>query len=231
MLDGVRFGTKHSYEDFGLILQKKDLPFPNPKVEEVEVPGRNGTIDLTESLTDDVMFENRTVTFTFAVLDAISYWSNAMSQLANYLHGRKMKITLDADKTFYFYGRCKINEFKSQKRLGTIVVECDCEPYKIEENGAGEPWLWDTFSFVNGIIHVNEIEVSGSATVNLLNRRKVVSPTFTCSAEMTVIFNGNTYNLPLGKTKVYDIRLHEGDNFIEINGNGTVKIEYKGGSL
>jgi len=39
MLDGVRFGTKHSYTDLGLILQKKDLSLPKPKTEKVEVTG------------------------------------------------------------------------------------------------------------------------------------------------------------------------------------------------
>lgn len=231
MLDGVRFGTKHSYEDFGLILQSKDLSLPKPKTEKVEVTGRNGAIDLTESLVNEVTFENRSITFTFVVLNGLLYWSKALSELTNYLHGRKMQIILDADKTFYYYGRCTVNEFKSNKRLATIVVECDCEPFKIEVNSAGMPWLWDTFSFVNGIIHVNKVDVSGSATVNLLNRRKVVSPTFTCSAAMTVTFNGTTYSLPKGKTTVYDIRLQEGDNMITLKGTGTVKIEYKGGSL
>lgn len=231
MLDGVQFGTKHSYEDFGLILQKKDLSLPNPKTEKVEVTGRNGAIDLTESLVDEVTFENRSITFTFVVLNGLLYWSQALSELTNYLHGRKMQIILDADKTFYYFGRCTVNEFKSERRLATIVVECDCEPFKIEVNGAGMPWIWDTFSFVNGIIHVNEVTVSGSATVNLLNRRKVVSPTFTCSAAMTVTHNGTKYSLPVGKTTVYDIRLQEGDNYVTFTGNGTVTIEYKGGSL
>ena len=41
-LNGVRFGTKHSYNDFGLVLQKKDLSLPEPKTEKIEVTGRNG---------------------------------------------------------------------------------------------------------------------------------------------------------------------------------------------
>ena len=41
-LSGVRFGTKHSYDDFGLVLQKKDLSLPEPKTEKIEVTGRNG---------------------------------------------------------------------------------------------------------------------------------------------------------------------------------------------
>ena len=228
---GVRFGTKHSYDDFDLILQKKDLSLPEPKTEQIEVTGRNGAIDLTESLVDEVTFKNRTITFTFVVLNGLLYWSKALSDLTNYLHGRKMQIILDADKTFYYYGRCTVDKFESKQRLATIVVKCDVEPFKIEVNGAGMPWLWDTFSFINGIIHVNEVTVSGTKTVNLLNRRKVVSPTFTCSEAMVVTFDSVTYNLPAGKTTVYDIRLQEGDNEVTFTGNGTVKIEYKGGSL
>lgn len=230
-LSGVRFGTKHSYDDFGLVLQKKDLSLPEPKTEKIEVTGRNGAIDLTESLVDEVTFKNRTITFTFVVLNGLLYWSKALSELTNYLHGRKMQIILDADKTFYYYGRCTVDKFESKQRLATIVVKCDVEPFKIEVNGAGMPWLWDTFSFVNGIIHVNEVTVAGTKIVNLLNRRKVVSPTFTCSAPMTVVFDGVTYKLPAGKTTVYDIRLQEGDNNVTFKGTGTVKIEYKGGSL
>lgn len=48
---------------------------------------------------------------------------------------------------------------------------------------------------------------------------------------MSAIFDGVTYKLPAGKTTVYDIRLQEGDNNVTFKGTGTVKIEYKGGSL
>lgn len=142
-----------------------------------------------------------------------------------------MRIVIDADKTFYYWGRCTINKFKTDRTLAIITVDCDVEPYKIETNSASEPWLWDVFSFVSGIIHVNEVKVSGSKKVNLINRVKIVSPTFTCSTAMKVTHEGNTYSLPAGETTVYDIRLQEGDNYVTFTGNGTVKISYRGGSL
>lgn len=228
---GVTFNTKHSYDDFGLILSSKTITLPEPKTESVSIIGRNGDIDLTEALGDSVTFNNRTLTFTFTLLDAHIYWTTVLSEVANYLHGQKMQIIMDADKTFYYYGRCKINEYKSNKTLGTIVIECDVEPYKIEVNGAGVPWIWDTFSFVDGIIYTTSITVDGSETVNLINRAKIVSPTFVCTAAMTVTFDGNTYSLAIGTTTVYDIRLQEGDNYITLTGTGTVTITYKGGSL
>ena len=228
---GVTFGTKHSYDDFGLILSSKSITLPEPQVESVSIVGRNGDLDLTSALSDRVTFKNRTWTFTFTMLDAINKWNSVLSSFANFLHGKKMQIILDDEKSFYWFGRCKINEFSTNKTLGTIVVECDVEPYKLEINAAGAPWLWDPFSFLDGVIHKTTVTVSGSETVNLINLAKVVSPTFTCTAAMKVTHDGTTYSLPVGETTVYDIRLKEGDNYITLTGNGTVTIAYKGGSL
>lgn len=230
-MDGVTFGTKHSYDDFGLILSSKNIGLPDPKIKTVEVPGADGVIDLTEILTDDVKYKNRKLSFTFTVVDPLASWSAVLSEVTNYIHGRKLRILLDWDRNYYYEGRCKVNNFKSSKRLGTIVIEADCSPYKVEKNSHSEPWQWDTFSFVDGIIYINSVTVTGSTTATLLNRRKIVSPTFICTAAMTVSFNGKTYNLKKGTTIVLDIRLQEGENIVTFTGNGTVTIDYKGGSL
>ena len=138
---------------------------------------------------------------------------------------------MDFDHAYYYTGRCKINSFKTSKRLCTITIDAECEPYRLDINGNGEKWLWDTFSFQNGFIRVNAVTVNGSLQVNLQNQRKIVSPTFTCSTAMTVTFDGVTYNLPKGKTQVLEIRLQYGTNYVTFKGNGTVKIEYQGGAL
>lgn len=230
-MNGVTFGTKHSYNDFGLILSSKSISLPKAKTKTVEIPGADGVLDLTECLTDDVKYQNRTLQFTFTVVDPLASWAAVLSEVTNFLHGRKLRIYMDWDKNYYYEGRCSVNQFKSDKRTATIVIDCDCDPYKIEKNSSSDPWVWDTFSFVDGIIYINKVTVSGSATTTLINRRKVVSPTFICSAAMTATFGGVTYNLPAGTTTVLDIRLQEGENIISFKGNGTVQIDYKGGSL
>jgi hypothetical protein len=48
---------------------------------------------------------------------------------------------------------------------------------------------------------------------------------------MQVTYNGITYDLPKGKSKVFDIWLGMGDNILIFTGNGTVSIDYRGGSL
>lgn len=227
----VTFGTKNSYDDFGLILTDKDIGFPEPKLEEVDVIGADGVIDLSEVLNDDIKYKTRKLQFTFTVLKGNKYWASTVADVANYLHGKKLRIQMDFDPAYYYTGRCKINSFKTSKRLCTITIDAECEPYRLDINGNGEKWLWDTFSFQNGFIRVNAVTVNGSLQVNLQNQRKIVSPTFTCSIAMTVTFDGVTYNLPKGKTQVLGIRLQYGTNYVTFKGNGTVKIEYQGGAL
>lgn len=227
----VTFGTKNSYDDFGLILTDKDIGFPEPKLEEVDVIGADGVIDLSEVLNDDIKYKTRKLQFTFTVLKGNKYWASTVADVANYLHGKKLRIQMDFDPAYYYTGRCKINSFKTSKRLCTITIDAECEPYRLDINGNGEKWLWDTFSFQNGFIRVNAVTVNGSLQVKLQNQRKIVSPTFTCSTAMTVTFDGVTYNLPKGKTQVRGIRLQYGTNYVTFKGNGTVKIEYQGGVL
>lgn len=227
----VTFGTKNSYDDFGLILTDKNIGFPEPKLEEVDVIGADGVIDLSEVLNDDIKYKTRKLQFTFTVLKGNKYWASTVADVANYLHGKKLRIQMDFDPAYYYTGRCKINSFKTSKRLCTITIDAECEPYRLDINGNSEKWLWDTFSFQNGFIRMNAVTVNGSLQVNLQNQRKIVSPTFTCSTAMTVTFDGVTYNLPKGKTQVLGIRLQYGTNYVTFKGNGTVKIEYQGGAL
>ena len=192
-MKGVTFGTKHSYKDFGLILTSKTVNLPDLKTETQDVPGMDGELDLTDAITDDVKFKNRKLSFTFTAIDPVKQFFIVLSEVTNFLHGKRLRVVMDDDKNFYYEGRCKVNQFKTDKRTATIIIDCDVEPFKTEINSAGEPWIWDTFSFVDGIIYVNEVKVSRRATINLINRRKIVSPTFTCTSAMTVSFNSSTY--------------------------------------
>ena len=105
-MNGVTFGSKHSYRDWGLFLKSRPvISPPNPKTVYIDIPGSDGVIDLTESLTGDVKFENRTLTCEFIVLDARNRWSNIYSEIMDFLQGQQMKVIFDEDPTFYYIGR------------------------------------------------------------------------------------------------------------------------------
>lgn len=236
-MDGVTFGTKHSYRDWGLLLKSRPvISPPSPKTVYVDIPGSDGVIDLTESLTGDVKFDNRTIKCEFVVLDARNRWSDIYSEIMDYLHGQRMKVRLDEDPTYYYEGRLQVNEWKSDKVTSTITIEGDVEPYKMEMFSSLEDWEWDSFNFETGIIRdYKEIRVDESLTFMIEGRRKSVVPSFTVVSDdgsgLQVRFNGTTYDLPDGTSRVLNIVIKNGTNTLYFTGNGTVSIDYRGGRL
>lgn len=236
-MDGVTFGTKHSYRDWGLLLKSRPvISPPSPKTVYVDIPGSDGVIDLTESLTGDVKFDNRTIKCEFVVLDARNRWSDIYSEIMDYLHGQRMRVRLDEDPTYYYEGRLQVNEWKSDKVTSTITIEGDVEPYKMEMFSSLEDWEWDSFNFETGIIRdYKEIRVDESLTFMIEGRRKSVVPSFTVVSDdgsgLQVRFNGTTYDLPDGTSRVLNIVIKNGTNTLYFTGNGTVSIDYRGGRL
>lgn len=236
-MDGVTFGTKHSYRDWGLLLKSRPvISPPSPKTVYVDIPGSDGVIDLTESLTGDVKFDNRTIKCEFVVLDARNRWSDIYSEIMDYLHGQRMRVRLDEDPTYYYEGRLQVNEWKSDKVTSIITIEGDVEPYKMEMFSSIEDWEWDSFNFETGIIRdYKEIRVDESLTFMIEGRRKSVVPSFTVVSDdgsgLQVRFNGTTHDLPDGTSRVLNIVIKNGTNTLYFTGNGTVSIDYRGGRL
>lgn len=229
---GVKLGDYHSYNDLGLILSKKVISPPSPQISTVTVPMRDGSIDLTESLTDDIKYNDRKITLTFSLIGSKATWDSKFSDIANLIHGQKMKIIFDEDPAFYWYGRASINNWTTDKRLGTMVVEATVEPFKYDVVSSAVDWEWDIFDFENSIINeTGELIVNGETTISLICRKKRMFPIFTASAAMTVTYDGETFNLSKGSQKMYGIFLTEGSNELTFKGNGTITIDYIGGSL
>lgn len=229
---GITFGEKHSYRDYGLILNKKEIGSPEAKTYEIDVPYRNGKIDVTEKTTGQVSYNNRPLKFTFTCIDDMNTWARKYSELLNTFNGKKMHVVCDDDAAFYYIARLKVNTWESDKNIGKIVIEGDAEPYKYDINPSTVDWEWDIFDFEEGIINeMNELVVEGERAVTLICRGKLMFPTFISSSAMTLTYNGETYNLKAGSQKIYDLFLTEGENELTFKGNGTISIDYIGGSL
>ena len=228
---GVTIGEKHSFNDWGIILSSKVISPPEPQLNKVDVPMRDGSIDLTESLTDDIKFKDRTITLNFTVTDKAT-WTAKVSEIQNYLHGKQLKIVFDDDLAFYYFGRVSVNKWATDKAIGSLVVECKVEPFKYDVLSSAVDWEWDVFDLEEGIINeTGELIVDGETTISLICRRKRMFPIFTASDSMTVKYDDELFNLVAGEQKMYGIFLCEGVNELTFKGNGTVSIDYRGGSL
>lgn len=213
-MKGVKFGSYHSYYEWGLILSEKEIGSPEPKTNYIEVEGSDAVLDYTEYF-GDIKYKNRLLSFKFTKMKVIPDGFLALYSLVqDTIHGRKMQIILDDDPAYYYLGRVKINEWKSNKKIGEIVIECDCEPYKykVEETVVAKA-------------------VTGSATITLANSRKKVVPVITTNAEMTIAFNGYSGTFGAGTFTIPELELVEGNNTVTVTGTGNISFVYREGRL
>ena len=237
--NGVTFNigddSYHTYDDFNLILENCVISPAEAKVYTIDVPGRNGKLDVTASITRSLVYQNRTITLTLRLKrNSNASFLASYSLVQNHINGKRGHIILDDDKGHYYVGRINVDSFQSSMRLGTIVIACDVEPFKLSVCHAGEDWLWDPFSFYDGVIYPGTVWIDGSEEIVLPSEGLEVSPSFhvTGSTGLVLQYGDKEYNLPNEQTTlIRDITLTTGETTVTLVGDGFVQIIYEGGAL
>lgn len=214
MINDVIFnGEISSFYDWNIVLTKSDIEFPEPKTSTVDIKGSDGVLDLSEALTGEIKYSNRTIDLTFELLDDSDYTA-LISRIGAYLHGKKITIQLTNDPLYYYTGRASIDNWECVKRKGKIVITVDCDPYKYRVDET-----------------IIKVDVSEEKTVILTNERQRVYPTLSVQGNVTMTWNDTAYELSDGVYKLLTFYLVEGDNVVKLNGNGSVKFTYRMGAL
>lgn len=85
-MKGIRFGAFHSYNDLRLILSKKEMGSPAVKVQQVDIPGADGNLDLTDFF-GEPKYENVTHRFDFSTSYPQEEFITQYSTIKNKIHG------------------------------------------------------------------------------------------------------------------------------------------------
>lgn len=230
--NGVTFDEIHSFRDFGLILTDVKISSPEPQTKMVSVPVRNGDIDMSDVVSGNTRFKNRTIVFTFISNKKVEDWLLEISNIRNKIAGQKKRIIIDYDPAFYWYGRITDVSQEISDSAESIVVTASVDPYKYAINTSEEDWLWDPFDFEQSVINETaDLVVDGSLEVSIIAGKKWDNPIVISDSDMTVAFKGSTYQIKAGSQVMYDIILEEGENILTFTGNGKVTINYVGGML
>lgn len=202
-MNEVFFDGKGTYTDWNLIMKPKNRPLPSPKTTFVAIEGRDGDLDLTTSLTGDVKYNNVSFDLEFTLMDIRENWEDKLYEITTYLQGKKMKVIFSDDPEWYYVGRMTIDGITNSRNIGTIVINCNFEPYRLK---ASE-------TVINEPIEANKV-------ITLPNSRKWVIPTITTLQESV---------LPITSTsKTIDgVKFTTNDDAITINGTATNDLEYE----
>lgn len=199
-----------------MILKPKEIGSPPVKFRKLELEGADSDIDYTDFF-GEPKYENVTHTFDFSTIVPQREFTTLFSTIKNALHGKKMRIILDDDPSFYYWGRCSVSSFVTSKGVGEVSVECDCEPYK--------------YKLEKTLV---EVSVVDSATITLPNSRKRAVPEVVISTDTTIRIEyqtSNVWDLGSGSYTLPELELVEGDNVVTVTGTGTISFEWQEGAL
>lgn len=234
-------GTNNSYntfDDWGLYITNTDcIKEPKQYTRYIEIPGRNGLLDLSEVISGRQIYTSREIKINLSGPRDKTTWSAAMSIARNDINGKVCRVTFDDDIGYYWRGRVVIKDFSSVLDLGKLTISIpNADPYKYSIQSSGEPWLWDPFNFQTGIItYVGAITVSGTASLTIPHGHMPTTPEFVVSNKvgtLTVAVGSNSYTLNSGSNKIPSI-IVGGDSDVELDFTGDARVEviYRSGSL
>ena len=217
MARGTDFGGVHSSHDLNLIQQLVDVQPAEPKLNLIDIPGADGSKDLSEQPTGRVVYGDRKLTWTFALFPGEN-WHDKHRQVSNALNGKRCRITLDGDPAYCYVGRLAVRKYNTDKLLRQIIIEAICAPYRLKQE----------------VTTVTADLSTTQATISLPNDRKPVVPEITVSADTVLVWKNSTYTISAGTHKVLDIELQEGENTLAaktLSGTGTIVLAYQEGAL
>lgn len=221
---GMTINGLHSFKDLGLVpTLKPHVNLPSPRFSYLEVPGRLGSFDLTESLAGEVLYEMREGSFEFIVADK-GVWQKAYERLKRDVHGLKTTLVLDSESSFYYQGRVWVSDFKSDKNYETITLNYRLNPYKHS--------VLDIKT--GGVYTLKNVQVKDGKEISLTRDFDMtLIPEFTNKTlnTISVDFKGKTYSLKQGVSRFPELRTRENNMTLTFQGTGTLDISYLRGWL
>lgn len=215
----IKLGNKSTYDDYGLFIAPTPTIEPaEPKTMYVDIPYGDGSIDLSESITGNVVYNDREINFTMFFLGDDITAASVEKRLKNELHGKKMKIEMPQFPGYFFEGRVQVEKSTIEKSVSYFPVSVTASPYMLKKE-------------ITIVSHA--LTSSGILNLILENERMVTMPTFTTSAATKITFDNTSHSYTAGTFQSTGILLKEGDNPIKIEAAaGTViEIIYQEGAL
>ena len=133
--DGRRYNT---WSNWHLIPSSRPVVvLPTPVYKYIDIPGRHGSLDISEYLTGQVIYSDRKGSFTFYVDNNNRNWASRRAELATFFNGKKMKMWLEDEPAYYYYGRFVLKEWRtdSNSNYSQVTIDYQVAPFKYLSNG------------------------------------------------------------------------------------------------
>lgn len=226
---------KSLQNDWELYIEDCKIGPPETNDAFIDVPGGK-TLDFSEA-NGPISYKKRNICLELGGIMRKRAWRIFLSQFLNMYHGKKVELIFHDDFEFYYVGRAYIKaDVERVARVGKFEMETLAEPYKYELYGSQEPWKWDPFNLMTGVIrYLGEIKITQARNQVLIPSGNMLTvPVFEVSGSigLKVLYGGKEYELRDGRNRYPQIKIGGLSEVpLHFKGTGTVKIDYRGGSL
>lgn len=211
------FDKFNTFYDWGLVLTAKTVTPSEAKTKLIELDGMSGSLDLSEALSGEVTYKDRSVSASF-LTDVGTYEERVklLRDITAKLHGKKVKIIEPDYPNHYFYGRAKITNLKNNLAYAEFTIEATCEPWRYALTESSR-----------------SISVNNTSVNLVINNQgiKTVCPTIDVIGSVSIAVDGQSTALTNGSYKITSLRLKTGANVIGVSGNGSVTFTYREADL
>lgn len=139
------------YHDYYLVpAERPSVSPPEVRTNILEIPGSNGSIDLSTSLIGRPLYGRRTGSWEFICLQppsrllewSIYGWNVLKNDLINKIHGKNVRATLsdeeylfsdlsNENREYQYKGRVSVSDYSSNEDFSTITIDYDFEPFAV----------------------------------------------------------------------------------------------------
>ena len=195
-IEVVNTGKKYNtWKDWKLIpTERLVVPPPAQKTNSTDVPGSNGRLDMSESLNGYPVFDTRGGSWDFYVInngvtinEEYGSWYDRFSDVANTIHGKMVKVTLDDEPDYYYKGRVTVNNFGPDNTWSKLTIGFEFFPYKLREKEE------DT----------GEFSVNGDTYVEVVGSKMPITPTFNITSTEYYFYPDNACTRAMAIQNLY----------------------------
>ena len=213
----IIFGTYDTQANGPWTLASWSLSPAEYRSQFVEVPGRDGDLDLSTVLTDGApRYGSRLLTATLERSDG-TYQEReaAINTMINWLDGWRMDIRLPDDDAHYITGRVHVVKDYNDLAHAAVTVTAVCDP-----------WRYANYETV--IALTAEATAREARLTN--NGRRTVVPVLQVTGDdvsLNLAFGGSSWALGAGVYQLPDIVVPQGGATITYGGTGAVSFTYR----
>ena len=127
-----------------LPVRRPGIPAPEPRLEEITIPGRDGSLISLDGLNGEITYNSITINVEFNFWAKPHRWAEVFRAAKKWIKGSGNLILGDDTSFFYKVLSCKISDSeRTSLRIGTFTAEFLCDPYLYVKDGQREMSIAD----------------------------------------------------------------------------------------